>query len=178
MLTMMKTIKTEHFVLRPFKKGDEDTLQKNINDKDITKTLSVVPYPYTMKHAKEWITHATSKLEKEVIFAIDFGEGVEGVISLKDIDTTHKRAEFGYWLAKKRWGKGYMTEALNALVTFAFSDLKLVKVYAYTFLNNPASSRVLEKAGFEKEAVLKKHLSDHGKQIDVNMYGLVNPKIK
>ena len=66
------------------------------------------------------------------------------------------RAATGYVLAKDAWGMGYATEALRAMVSLA-AELRIVRLSALTHPENVASWRVLEKCGFEREAVLRRH---------------------
>ena len=106
-------IKTKKFILRPYRKGDEESLQKHINDKYVSRFMSSrVPFPYKMKDAKWWINY-NFKLEKnnnpnEINFAIDINGKVVGGIGLMNREKNHK-AEIGYWLGKKYWNKGIMT---------------------------------------------------------------------
>jgi RimJ/RimL family protein N-acetyltransferase len=69
---------------------------------------------------------------------------------------TSYRAATGYVLARDAWGHGYATEALTALVSLA-PRLRLVRLYALTHVGNRPSWRVLEKCGFQREAVLRRH---------------------
>jgi [ribosomal protein S5]-alanine N-acetyltransferase len=69
---------------------------------------------------------------------------------------TAVRAATGYVLARDAWGHGYATEALTAIASLV-SELGIVRLYAYTHTENRASWRVLEKCGFEREGVLRKH---------------------
>jgi len=83
------------------------------------------------------------------------------------------RAEIGYWLAKPFWGQGIMSAVVGAICDFAFGDWKLVRITAHVFTSNEASSRVLEKNGFEYEGLLRKHHQKDGKFIDSKLYALV-----
>ncbi len=89
---------------------------------------------------------------------------------------TAYRAATGYVLAKDAWGKGYATEALAAVIDIA-RGVDLVRLYALCHLENPASWRVLEKCGFAREGILRRHsvfpnLRTVG-PCDVVCYGLV-----
>ncbi len=80
-----------------------------------------------------------------------------------------------YWIGEPYWGKGYGTEALRAMIDFAFIEKNLHRVYARYFKSNPASGRVMEKAGMTKEGVLKDHVYKEGAFEDLVYYGMVNP---
>jgi RimJ/RimL family protein N-acetyltransferase len=76
----------------------------------------------------------------------------------------------GYWLSEEFWGRGIMTEALIAVTHFYFENFPLHRISAEVFANNPASARVLEKAGFSLEARLKNNVMKDGKLLDSLLY--------
>lgn len=168
-------IKTKKFVLRPFRKGDELSLQKNINNKKIARNLATVPYPYTVKMAKEWIAKNIKEAKKKkpsmVNFVIDIDGEVAGSIGFHKIEQ-HK-AEIGYWLAQKYWGNGLMTQVVYQICKFGFGELKFKRLWAAVFPWNKASMRVLEKNGFKFEGILRKNTLKHGKLIDDHIYGKI-----
>lgn len=169
------TIKTKKFILRPFRKGDEFSLQRNLNNKKIARNLELVPYPYTLKMAKEWITKNIKEAKKKkpliVNFVIEIDNEVAGSIGFHKIEP--HRAEIGYWLAEKHWGSGLMTQVVYEICKLGFSKLKLKRLWAAVFPWNKASMRVLEKNGFKFEGVLKKNTLKHGKLIDDHIFAKV-----
>lgn len=172
----MPTINTKRFVLRSFRKGDEKSLTENINDKDIYKFTLRIPHPYTLKDGKRWIKDSIklqkNKKKDKVNFAIDINGGVVGGIGIQNIE--NYKAEIGYWLGKKYWKKGIMTEALKIVTNYGFYKLKLKRIYAYVFPKNKASIYVLENNGYKCEGLLKKHALKDGKF----MNGLVYAKVR
>lgn len=176
----MTVIKSKLFVLRPFRRGDETSLRENINDWHIYRSTGLIPHPYTMKHAKDWIKRNISlsnkKKKSEINFALVIDGEIAGGIGLRSIGLakieTHK-AEIGYWLAKKHWGKGIMTKAVKLVSDFGLRQLLFRRVYATVFVKNRASVRVLEKAGFKFEGILRKNYLKDGKLIDAAMYAKV-----
>ncbi len=165
------------FVLRKFKEGDQKSIIKNINHKEIFNNTSSIPHPYTLENANKWIKRCerNSKLDepKSVNFAIDINGEVIGSVGFHKIDRKNKRAEIGYWLSKDYWGKGIMTKAVKQATIYGFKKMKLKRIYGYVFSHNKASARVLEKCGFKLEGKLKKHFLKNGKYIDVFMYGKI-----
>lgn len=165
------------FTLRKFQEGDEESLRKSINDADIARNTLAIPYPYTKKDARSWIDHnlKLNKLRKpvEINLAIEINREVAGGLGLAKIDRINRNAEVGYWLAKKFWGKGVMTEALQEITRLGFEKLKLIRIYAYVFASNRASQRVLERAGFVLEGKLKRHELKKGKYHDSFLYARV-----
>ena len=169
----MAILKSRRFILRPYRKGDEPSLIKNINHKSVSRYLKRVPYPYTKKDAAAWLRRLRTytKTKTAVPFAIDINGKVIGGIGLENIEG-HK-AEIGYWLGKKYWGKGIMTEAVKLITNFAFKRLKLKRVYGTIFSPNKASARVLEKNGYKLEGILRKHYHKDGKIYDGLMYAKI-----
>ena len=172
---MNKIIKLRMFILRPYREGDEESLIKNINDKDIYRNTCRIPYPYTPEHAKAWINRcknsAKKKKKTEVNFAIDINGKVIGGIGLRDI-TSHK-AEIGYWLGKKYWGKGIATKAVQLITNFGFKQLKLKRIYAHIFSKNKASARLLEKNNYKREGLMRKYYLKNGKLLDAALYAKI-----
>jgi len=89
------------------------------------------------------------------------------------INRKHSNGELGYWIGKPFWGKGYCTEAARALIVVCFETLELNRVHAHHVDGNPASGRVMEKAGMVYEGCLRGHVQREGKFQDVLMYGLL-----
>jgi ribosomal-protein-alanine N-acetyltransferase len=87
-------------------------------------------------------------------------------------ELAHKRGELGYWIARAHWGRGIASEAVRALVEHAFEALALERVFAHHFAWNPASGRVLEKAGLRREGLLRGHVQKDGRAADNVVYGL------
>ena len=102
---------------------------------------------------------------------MDINGNVVGGIGLNNIEK-HK-AEIGYWLGKEYWDKGIMTEVVKLVTNFGFKRLKLRRIYAYIFIRNKASIRILKKNGYKCEGLLKKHHLKKGKFIDVLLYAKV-----
>ena len=164
----MIIIKSNKFILRPFKKGDESSLRENINNKKIYRNTVNIPYPYTLKDAKDWIARNLKETRRKkpgmINFVIDINGKVAGSIGFHKIED-HK-AELGYWLAEKYWGQGIMTQAVKLATEFGFKKLKLKRIYARVFSFNKASKRVLEKAGYKFEGILRKNTKKDNRFID------------
>jgi len=171
----MVVIKSKKFVLRPYRKGDEKSLTENINNKKIYRNTLHIPYPYTLKDAKEWIRknlkEAKKKNPTEINFVIDIKGEVAGSVGFSEIEG-HK-AEIGYWLTEKYWRRGIMTEAVKLATKFGFEKLKLKRIYASVFPFNKASRRVLEKAGYKFEGILRKEVKKDNKFLDAYLLAKV-----
>lgn len=93
-----------------------------------------------------------------------------GTIGLVARDWQNNSAEVGFSLARDCWGQGLMSQALLAYLHFAFTSLQLNRVEAQHDLNNPASGRVMEKAGMLREGLLKERLHYKGRYADIALY--------
>jgi ribosomal-protein-alanine N-acetyltransferase len=168
-------IETERLILSELKKEDLSLVIDYLQDKVFSEYTSNIPYPYTREDAELWlkITMETYEQKKGVTFAIrDKTETIIGAIGLTDEGSD--KAQMGYWMAKKFWNKGYITEAAKAMVESGFKELGFNKIYATHFLHNPASGKVMQKIGMKLEAVLKQHLKKDGKYYDIPMYSIFN----
>ena len=80
--------------------------------------------------------------------------------------------DLGYRFTQKYWGKGYATEAVRLLIKFAFEELDLLRIYAKIYEYNIGSMKVLEKTGFEKEAIIKSSVIKEGQIVDEHLYSI------
>ena len=131
------------------------------------------PHPYTREEAQWWLTHAVSS-EPETDFAIVFGgEAVGGIGFTLGSDVERHSAEVGYWLGETLWGRGIATAALRAATPWAISMFGLRRVFAVPFSDNIGSIRVLEKAAFVKEGVMRCAAVKDGQIKDQVLYAFV-----
>ena len=166
------------FYLSPVRNGDQAAYVEHFGDKDTTDRLLKITYPYTEKDAEAWVRFrldAAQKQDHETSFALRRPDGflVGGAGLVLNGGFAAHRAEIGYWVAKDYRGRGLATAAVNALIHYAFQDLKLRRIEATAFPHNPASHRVLEKAGFKREGILAGFHLKKGELLDACMYALV-----
>jgi RimJ/RimL family protein N-acetyltransferase len=171
-------LQTDRLVLRPFLPSDAVSVRELAGDFAIADTTAAIPHPYPEGAAEQWIGSLPNQIEEGrlAVFAIVRREGdlLIGAIGLHDIDTTHKRAELGYWIGVPYWGQGYCTEAASAVLEYGFARLSLHRIYAYYFKRNPASGRVLEKCGMQREGCLRQHLKRWDRFEDLMQYGILH----
>lgn len=144
-------------MLRALKKADLPRLVELLDVWDIAQWLSVLPYPYRMENAEEFLAdmEAAHLSGKPQFFGLSLKSNDEiiGGIGLHPPRCPHLsiegELELGYWLGKSHWGCGYMTEAAQRVVIHAFSDPSTPILMAITALNNLASQNVLKKLGFQ-----------------------------
>lgn len=162
------------FKLRGWHMDDALSLQKHANNPNVYNFLmDSFPHPYTIDDAVNWIS-LMQKQDPMLVFAIDIDGKLVGGIGLEmRHDIYSKSRLIGYWLGEQFWGRGIMTEAVRLVVDYAFANLDIVRLQAGILGNNPASMRVLEKAGFIKEGVLRNAIVKNGLVMDEHIYGRV-----
>ena len=166
---------SQNFELREWKLSDIISLAENANNINIWNHVrDYFPHPYSEEDGKQFIESVLGKPKPAVDLAIVVQEKTVGGIGLvlqKDVERIS--AEIGYWLGENYWNKGIMTEAIKQMVTYAFSHFPLRKIYAPVFDFNIASQKVLQKAGFELEAVLKQAAIKNGIIANLHYYSFI-----
>ncbi len=126
-----------------------------------------------MRDALNWYEIVRDS-EPETSFAMAVaGEAVGGIGFTFQTDVARRSAEIGYWLGEEFWGRGIATDALIAVSEHVFANYDICRLYAHVFEWNPASARVLEKAGYAFEGRMRKSVTKDGQTIDKLMYALV-----
>lgn len=166
---------SEGFILRRFRSGDEQSLAHHANNPKIAQNLQDrFPQPYSVEDAGSFIEYTLDN-EQESVFAIEVSEAAVGAVGLIfQSDIYRQSAEVGYWLGEAYWGRGIMSKAVGRVVEHAFSDLSLNRVFARVHEENTASIKTLEKAGFYREARLRKAAVKNGRVFDVFLYSRID----
>lgn len=162
-------------VVRPWRSTDGESLARHANNPNVAKQLrDRFPHPYTRTHATEFLQFAGSESPPRNL-AIDVdGHAVGGVGFVPGSDVERYAAEIGYWLGEPLWGRGIATEALTLVTGYVFGELNLLRLFALPFADNVASRRVLEKAGYSCEGILRAASVKFGAPRDQAMYARVN----
>jgi len=163
------------FCLRPWRLEDTQSAAHWANDWEVARWLrDAFPYPYTLRDAEDFIISCLSTGEDSLCLAIDIGGQAVGSIGLfRGKDVYQKNAELGYWLGRDFQGKGVMTKAVRQICAAGFSRWDLLRIYAEPYAGNAGSRRVLEKAGFRLEGILRRSVYKRGEVHDSCMYGLL-----
>ena len=166
-----------NFILRPWRREDvEDVLRYANSDKIARNLRNIFPYPYIRTDAETFIESCIAADETRQMFRAIEAEGhAVGSIALSRGSDIHcMTAELGYWLAEDYWGRGIMTEAVRQICEEGFELWDdLVRIYAEPFAHNTASRRVLEKAGFQLEGVMRHGVCKRARIYDCCMYALL-----
>ena len=162
-------------VLRRWRAEDAGSLVRHANDRRISINMrDAFPYPYGAEDAKKFLALAAAQ-RPETWFAIVIdGEAAGGIGYTLHQDVERVSAEIGYWLGTAHWGRGIATDALRAVTAHAFREhAELQRLYAVPFAWNPASARVLEKAGYTLEGRMRQSAIKEGRLTDQLLYAIV-----
>jgi RimJ/RimL family protein N-acetyltransferase len=147
------------------------------NNRNVSRNLrDRFPYPYTAADATAWIAFNTGLPPPTQHFAIVVDGAAVGGISVEPHAGERRRsAEVGYWLGEPFWGRGIATEALRAITEYAFKTFDVCRLEAGVYGWNPASARVLEKAGYTLEGRATHAIIKDGQMTDRLLYALLRP---
>ena len=162
--------------LRTWKTTDATSLASALSNKKVLNNLrDGLPYPYTEKDALEYINFIlASNAQETFAYAIDVDGTAVGSIGAFRQQNIHSRtAELGYYLAEEYWGRDIMTEAVRQLCEKIFQETDILRIFAEPFAYNIGSRRVLEKAGFQFEGILKNNAVKNGQVLDMALYAYV-----
>jgi len=139
-------LETKRLALRAPRLGDAKTVAALANDRRIAENTARIPHPYKLADAESFIGGASKPGEAAFLITLRNKKVVGACGIMFHFDDM---PELGYWLGVDHWGKGYATEALHAVIDYAFTDLGHEALQAGARVTNPASRRVLEKCGFQ-----------------------------
>lgn len=161
--------------IRKIRLSDSKDSAKCISNKEIIKQITGTPYPCSFTYAKKEILKSLKnwKTKKAYHFAILADGKFAGELFLENPDKTNKIYEIGYYVGRDYWGRGIATEAIKQATKFGFNQLKLVRIWAGTFTDNPASGKALKKAGYKLEGIKRKSDFWKGKYVDSLMWGMI-----
>lgn len=165
-------------VIREWRIQDAPDLVEAINNKKILDNLrDGLPYPYTVKDGEEFITAMlAADRESTYAFAITVDDKAVGSIGVFRCGNIHSRtAEMGYYIAEPYWGQGIGSAAVSQVCSHIFATTDIMRIFAEPFSYNTASCRILEKAGFQLEGILRRNAVKNGQVLDMKMYAIIKP---
>lgn len=128
------------------------------------------PSPYGVPDGERWLAHAAAAGRSSNLAIEVDGRAVGGIGMIPGEDVHRLRAEVGYWLGHGYWRRGIMTEVVQTFSAYLLEDRGFVRLEAPVFETNPASARVLEKAGYHLESRQRRAAIKHERIIDVLFY--------
>jgi RimJ/RimL family protein N-acetyltransferase len=169
-------VESQRLRVRPVSEVDLPALLIVNGEDEVTRFL---PYPtwQSMADAQAWYQRM-AKLQAEgsalQFVVVDKAcEVAVGSILVFRFDAASARAELGYALGRAWWGRGYMREALTAVIGQAMSTMDLRRLEAQVNPANARSGQLLRGLGFVREGLLRQRWLDKGEPVDVEMYGLL-----
>lgn len=172
----MTLFATKHYVLRQVTLLDGPSLAQHINHRLIARNTSAIPFPYAVSDARKWIRQKQSEYRRrntgQIGYIIDIQGQVVGAIDAKLVGST---ANIGYWLAKRYWGQGIMTDVVKRFTRYLFQKRQVKRVEAEVFLANRASMRVVEKAGFKPAGESDEYFRSKKKVVRLRVYVKMKP---
>ena len=183
------TTKTLHKTRRVFITGGAEGIGKAIVrafrgaghrvafcDKNETLGKETLPYPYTKGNARFFIKQAQEKTDISDFCITVGGEAIGNIGFVRGTDVERFNAEVGYWISEKYWNQGIVSDALTEAIQYYFAHTEVIRIFATVYEYNPASMRVLEKAGFRKTGIFRKACYKNGQFIDAHHFELVADK--
>lgn len=176
--TVRPVLTSDRLMLRPLTPEDaSDAYVRWLNDVEVNRYSEYRFMTHTLASVRDYIERARTD-ERLHFFAIIIRVGARhiGNAKLGPVDPWHARASFGIMLGERdTWGHGYATEALALLEQYAFTTLGLHKLTAGAVAENIGSIRMLEKRGFAREGVRRKHFRDGERFLDMVEFGKLRP---
>jgi [ribosomal protein S5]-alanine N-acetyltransferase len=177
--TPFPEIKTKRLRLRHIQPGDLKEIFFLRSDPQVLRYINKVLSP-TPADAAKWIENMGANIKNNISIVWGMTEQdrpeVIGTICLWNIQADHHRAEVGYALHPAHHYKGYMHEALEAVVDYGFNVMNLHSIEASVNPSNAASINLLQKNGFVREAFFKENWFFNGQYLDTAIYSLLAPK--
>ena len=176
---MLNKITVNHQIhLTKVLESDHTNLIQYLTDEQIFSNTLTIPYPYTERDAQLFTTRCREK-EKQYGFNPNWAirnqdnELIGGIGHFLNSGADGHKDEIGYWIARPYWGKGLMTETVKIFSEYLFDNFTFVRLEALVFHYNPASAKVLQKAGYEKEGILKKYTLKNNEPLDIIVYAKI-----
>ncbi len=170
-------IRTERLVLRPIGVEDLAVVQTAAGRREVADTMISIPHPFSTQDAERYVRSRVAAMQQERGAAFTLRTHAPAVFvgfaELRDIEREHALAELSFWLAVESRGRGFMAEALAALLRYGFRDLDLNRIYAHHMVRNPTSGRVLSRLGFQAEGILRQRVRKWGLFEDVVVQALL-----
>jgi RimJ/RimL family protein N-acetyltransferase len=164
-------------ILRAPVPSDAEEVYLALHDREMNRFVSRRPYPYTRKHAAEFVSVTRRKMRRGEflnLLGVDETSGELLVaVGLHSIDWKNHHGEIGYWVPRNLWGHGLATEAVTAVCAEIFRHSPIHRIEATVVSENVASVRVLAHVGFVKEGTRRQATLQGSSWLDSDLYGLL-----
>ena len=165
-------IKTDRLLLRKILPDDAAAVFKWLGDPEVAKYERWDIHPdagYTRSFIEHVYKYDTYHMYQ---WGLQYEDGLIGSVCAAGVSDYDQKAVVGYSMNREYWSKGFMTEAVKAVVRFMLAEVGLNRLEASHSVNNPASGRVLEKAGFALEGTAKDYYNSNSGLQDSRLFGI------
>ncbi len=176
LFAQLPRLETERLVLRPVTYDDVPAIHEYCSDPDVARYTAWRPHESLLvTQAYVGAVQDQYRRDEPSPWGVEHREqrSLIGTCGFVARTPEHHRAEIGYTLARSYWGQGLMTEAVHAVIAYAFTNLDVNRIEAICDAENLASARVLEKSGLTFEGILRDYLLIKGRYRNVRMYAAV-----
>lgn len=166
-------VEREGVLLRSLGENDLEAMHASMQDFEAVNNMRTPPWPYAWGEASRWMERVRRMyaLGEAMVCGVESGGELVGSVGLI-IDRGMRRAEVGYSIFGAHRGKGHATRAARAMIAHGFEELGLERIWAEHFPSNPASGRVLEKAGMTREGEFRGHVRRFGEMRSLTVWGI------
>ena len=172
----LPTLLTHRLILRPARMSDAEDLYEYSRDPQVARHVlwdAHTSIHQTRAYLRYLLRQYRNAAPSSFVIALRDSGKVIGTIGFMWVQQDNRSAEVGYSLSRQYWNRGYMSEALRAIVEFGFSKLLLNRIEAQHEIDNPASGRVMLHAGMRREGTLRQRLYNKGRYVDVELYAIL-----
>lgn len=167
-------IETPRLILKPLVIDDSESLLAIFSDPEVMKYWNTEPW-VSIQDAYNFVDDSNNAMlrQESIVLGIypKSTEKLAGKCMLFSYDKESKRAEIGFGLSRDCWGKGYISEAGEALIQYGFTSIGLRRIEAEIDPDNDSSAKALEKLGFYQEGLLRQRWEINGVISDSALYG-------
>jgi len=165
--------------LRAREQADLSQLNALFDDPEVLAGLASVTFPQPLAGIREWFAR-TRQSEDQVTFVIETLDQRRaiGICGLEAIDRRARTAQFGIWIGKPDWGKGYGTDATRTICRFGFRQMNLHRITLHVIADNAKAITAYERAGFRREGTLREAHFVGGRRVDLQLMGMLADELK
>ncbi|HEY3365133.1 MAG TPA: GNAT family N-acetyltransferase [Symbiobacteriaceae bacterium] len=182
MIGLLQPLETERLILRPFEITDAGTVRQLAGDREVAATTVNIPHPYPEGAGEQFVAFTREAAAGGFGYTyavVRKSDGIlVGCIGLVGTNSVHRRAELNYWIGRPYWRQGYASEAARRMVQFGFERLDLNKISAAHFTRNPASGKVMQKAGMTYEGTHRQDILKGGQFEDIATYSILRAEFE
>lgn len=172
----LPTMRTPRLILRPVRMSDAQDLYEYSRDPEVARHVlwdAHTSIHQTRQYIRYLLRQYRNAAPSTFVIALKDTDKAIGTIGFMWVQNENRAAEVGYSLSRAYWNQGIMTEALHAVLTFGFTKLALNRIEAQHECDNPASGRVMAKAGMRREGTLRQRIYNKGRYADVDLYAIL-----